>query len=227
MNARPSGYSSGLLVSTTTPTPLERTRLADHDAGHVVAALVEPAADRRIDAEVPNLEQRFAVAERGHVALCDREAVFGHRADRTAGEDDLTIPARAHVAHEERTVPVRRSCALAWGRAPGRGRRAHSGMALGGDGRGGHERDRPRPPLGHDRARAPGADRAIRRSRPRCSPSCAPFDAGQRAFVNHAGHGCRRGAACTATSRPSCRCACRACGSRTSKAAGRGPTIAT
>ena len=37
--------------------------LADRDAGHVVAALVEPAADRRIDAEVAHLEQRFAVAE--------------------------------------------------------------------------------------------------------------------------------------------------------------------
>ena len=43
--------------------------LADRDAGHVVAALVEPAADRRVDAEVAHLEQRFALAELGHVGL--------------------------------------------------------------------------------------------------------------------------------------------------------------
>ena len=48
--------------------------LADRDAGHVVAALVEPAADRRIDAEVAHFEQRLTLAERGHVALGDVEA---------------------------------------------------------------------------------------------------------------------------------------------------------
>ena len=74
MNARPSGYSSGLFVSTTTPTPFERTGSPIATPGHVVAALVEPAADRRVDAEVAHLEQRFALAERGHVGLRDLEA---------------------------------------------------------------------------------------------------------------------------------------------------------
>ena len=51
--------------------------LADRDAGQVVAALVEPAADRRVDADVLDLEQRFARTELGHRSLDDLEAVLG------------------------------------------------------------------------------------------------------------------------------------------------------
>ena len=49
--------------------------LADRDSGHVVAALVEPAADRGVDAEIPHFEQRLAVGERRHVALRDVETI--------------------------------------------------------------------------------------------------------------------------------------------------------
>jgi len=69
--------------------------LADRDARHVVAALVEPAPDRRIDAEVPHLEQGFALAELGHVAHRRLEARFGHRARRAAREHDLVVAPRA------------------------------------------------------------------------------------------------------------------------------------
>ena len=91
--------------------------LPDRDARHVVAALVEPPADRRVDAEVAHLEERFTLAERGHVGLGDVEAVLRHRADRTAGENDLTIPARVH---EARTVPAARILTLEAVRERGR-----------------------------------------------------------------------------------------------------------
>ena len=71
--------------------------LADRDAGHVVAALVDPAADRRIDAEVAHLEQRLALAERRDRDLGRLEARLGDHPDRSLREHDLAIrPGRRH-----------------------------------------------------------------------------------------------------------------------------------
>ena len=75
----------------------------DRDTRHVVAALLEPPANRRIDAEVSHLQQRFALAERGHIGLRNIEARLRHRANRPARENDLTVATRAH---EPRTVPA-------------------------------------------------------------------------------------------------------------------------
>ena len=87
--------------------------LADRHAGHVVAALVEPAADRRVDAEVPHLEQRLALTERGDVGLGGFEAVGGDHAVGPAGEHDLTIPACRRRSRTRGRYPCRRPV-LAW-----------------------------------------------------------------------------------------------------------------
>ncbi len=107
MNARPSGYSSGLFVSTTTPTPFERTGSPIATPRHVVAALVDPAADRRVDAEVAHLEQRLALAELGDGNFRRVEARLGHHADRPLGEHHLPVHARG--SHGSRSYRHARS----------------------------------------------------------------------------------------------------------------------
>ena len=68
--------------------------LADRDARHVVAAFVDPTADRRIDAEVAHLEQRLALAELGDGGLGRLEARLGDHPDRSLREHHLSIRSR-------------------------------------------------------------------------------------------------------------------------------------
>ena len=76
------------------PNAVRPNRFADRDSGHVVAALVEPAANRRIDAEVLHFEQCFTFTQFGDFGVDRFEARLGHHADGALRKDDLPVDTR-------------------------------------------------------------------------------------------------------------------------------------
>ena len=117
MMARPSGNRS-VVGRDHDADAVRPDRLTDLDRRQVVAALVEPTADRGIDADVLDREERFARTELGHRSLNDLEAVLGDQTVRSGAQDDLTVGLQGSIHRPAGRLRHGRSLARAEDRFP-------------------------------------------------------------------------------------------------------------